>query len=79
MPSLEGIIEEDIYVDIGAPDPIPIKLVKKAERRALIPKSTFKFTVCQKMSIAFACGAGTSVALYYFIQFVIACTKNPYL
>ena len=81
MPSLERIGEEDdIYVDITAPDPIHIKHLKKAETASLLQRSkSFELTVCQKIGIAFACGGGTSVALYYLVQFIIACTKNPYL
>ncbi len=73
-------IEEDIYFDISAPDPIPVKLVKKSEIQALIPRSKpFQLTVCQKIAIAFVCGGIMTVGLYYLIEFVIACTKNPYL
>ena len=71
-------IEDDIYFDISAPDPIPVKVVKRVETQPLIPKSK-PFTTCQKISIAFAGGGITTVALYYLIQFVIECTKNPYL
>jgi len=73
-------VEDDIYFDIGAPEPIPVKVVKKSETQPLIPRSKpFQFTTCQKIAIAFVCGGGTSVALYYLIEFVIECTKNPYL
>ena len=72
-------IEDDIYFDISAPDPIPVKVVKRVETQPLIPKSK-PFTTSQKISIAFAGGGITTVALYYYlIQFVIECTKNPYL
>ena len=71
-------VEDDIYFDIGAPDPTPVKLVKKSEIQPLIPRSK-PFTTCQKIAIAFVCGGGTSVALYYLIEFIIECTKNPYL
>lgn len=80
MTTLDVINEDDIYVDITAPDPIPIKLVKKSERQPLIPiPKQFHLSVFQKVSIAFACGGITTVGLYYLIQFVIECTKNPYL
>ena len=73
-------IEDDIYFDISAPDPIPVKVVKRVETQPLIPKSNpFQFTTCQKISIAFAGGGITTVGLYYLTQFVIECTKNPYL
>ena len=68
--------DEDIYADITAPT--------KWEEKPLIvekppPLTPNRFSPCQKITLGVSCGGISAVILYYFIEFIIDYTKNPYL
>ena len=47
------------------------------ERPPALPPN--RFSPCQKITLGVSCGGISAIILYYFIQFIIDCTKNPYL
>lgn len=74
--------DEDIYADITAPTkweekPLIVEKPLLVEKPPpLIPN---RFSPCQKITLGVSCGGISAVILYYFIEFIIDCTKNPYL
>jgi hypothetical protein len=69
--------DDDIYADITAPGKWQEKplIVEKPPPR----QPPNRFSPCQKITLGVSCGGISAVILYYFIQFIIDCTKNPHL
>lgn len=68
--------DDDIYADITAPTKWEEKPLLVEKPPPLIPN---RFSPCQKITLGVSCGGISAVILYYFIEFIIDCTKNPYL
>ena len=72
--------DDDIYVDITAPAKWEEKPLLVEKPPPLTPRQPpNRFSPCQKITLGVSCGGISAIILYYFIQFIIECTKNPYL
>lgn len=67
--------DDDIYADITAP-------AKWEEKPLLVerppPLPPNQFSLNQKIVLGVSCGGIGAIILYYFIEFIIDTTKNPY-
>ena len=68
--------DDDIYADITAPAKWEEKPLL-VERPPALPLN--QFSLNQKIVLGVSCGGIGAIILYYFIEFIIDCTKNPYL
>ena len=74
--------DDDIYADITAPakweeKPLIVEKPLLVERPPPLPPN--QFSLNQKIVLGVSCGGIGAIILYYFIEFIIDWTKNPYL